>query len=101
MYFHSLINRPKNHLVYIFAMSQFSKMNKKDWMAQTLADFDGLKINRSFEYIQSVSKFAFRKIAKAKIREYAFQELMKKKNQYSKLKKVNYSKFKMQSYLTE
>ena len=99
VYFHNLVNRPKNQLIYLFGMAQFCKRSKFDWMTQVLIDCDELNICSDFEYLQSISKHTFKKIAKKQIEEYAFINMKHEQRSYSKLKNIKYEELKPQSYL--
>ena len=56
-------------------------------------------LNSSSEYLKIISSSSFGKIAKEKIRQYVFSNLLKEKRTLSKLDKLRYSELTMQSYL--
>jgi hypothetical protein len=101
MYYHSLVRRRKNQAVYVFFMTQFYKKTQSDWITQTLLDFSDLMLDSSFEYLENISKFSFKKIVKLKVKQFAFNKLLNEKQTYSKLRKLKYKDFKMQSYLED
>ena len=65
----------------------------------TLNDFKDLNIDASFNYLRSISKYSFKKMAQERINNYAFQKLLNKKESFSKLRHLKYSKLQMQTYL--
>ena len=60
-----------------------------------------LKIDLTFEEIRQMSVYKFKKLAKQKASEAAFEYLTKKKNSQSKIKDLQYSHLEIQEYLLE
>ena len=55
----------------------------------------------SFEDIEFMSKFSFKKLVKQKVAEAAFKYLIEEKNKQSKISNIRYTKLEMQKYLLE
>ena len=88
IYFHNLLHRKKHQLIYIFFMTQYYRRTSKDWVTQTLRDFEDLNIDASFQYLEKVSVLSFKRIVKTRIKEYSFGLLCYKKEKHSKLRKL-------------
>ena len=67
LYFFRLVNRCKKQAIYCFFMIQYHKRNEKDWVTQTLKDFEDLNIDSSFEFCENISINSFPKIVKREI----------------------------------
>ena len=80
-------------------MAQYSKRRKHDLISQILRDFEEIKVNSSFEYLRNISSNSFKKLAKLRIKAYFFNDILNKKNSYSKLQRLEYDNLEMQSYL--
>ena len=60
-----------------------------------------LDINLSFDEIESMSKFTFKKLVKCKAKSAAFSYLEEQKNKQEKIKDIFYSNLEMQEYLSD
>ena len=99
LYFFNIVNRPQNQAVYTYFMVQYSRGSSSDWVTNVLKDFDDLKIDSSFTSLKQISSSRFKKEINEKIRNYAFQSLMERKEKKSKLSKLSYEKLELQKYL--
>ena len=98
-YYHHIIKRPYDELIYKFYKAQKLKPSKGDWVNLVENDKQLLKINLGDEEIAKMSKFTFKKFVKKVIAEGAFAYLMKIKETHSKLKDLKYKKLEMQNYI--
>ena len=60
-----------------------------------------LKLNISFDEIEKMSKYTFKKLLKEKTKMAAFEYLEAQKNKQDKIKDIVYSKLEMQEYLAD
>ena len=63
-------------------------------------DLIDLEINLNITEIKLISKDSFKDLVKKRLTILTFRELIQKKEEHSKMKKVKYNKFEIQSYLT-
>ena len=86
-------------MLYSFFITQWNNPCKGDWVELVKKDLKDFEIPVSFEYIQSKSKDAFKKIVQVKAKELALARLLTKQSKHTKLDKLNYKELKMQDYL--
>ena len=98
-YLHSILSRDKKGMLYSFFITQWHTPSRGDWTLQVQKDLSDFNIPCSFDYIQSKSKEAFKRIVKVKAKEIALNLLKNKQHQHSKLKNLNYKELKIQKYL--
>ena len=78
---------------------QCETMQKQDWIYQILKDLNEFEIFLSFEEIQPLSKYRFKKIVKEASYKIAFKHLICEKQKLSKGNNLSYSSLKTQKYL--
>ena len=98
-YFFGLVNRGKDQAVYNFFMVQYSRRSSTDWVCTVLKDFEDVKMDSSFQFLESITPYQFKRILKEKIKRYAFDKLIKEKITKSKLRHITYNELKLQNYL--
>ena len=101
IYFHNLVNRPKNQTIFSYFMVQYYKRSPCYWITTTLQDFTDIELDSSFQFLENTSILRFKKMVNEKIRKYAFHSLLTRKYGKSKLKNLTYNKLEIQSYLTQ
>ena len=101
LYFHNLVNRPQNQILYAFFMKQYSKPTQGDWICQVLDDMKEFDISCSFDYMKSMSKLSFKTIVKKRAIEFAFRKYRKSKLLHSKMHNLKYDELKIQDYFTD
>ena len=65
------------------------------------SDLEQFDIPYDFNYLKSKSKDTFKKVVKAKAKEFAYEELLAKQKQHTKMENVNYSELKRQTYFNK
>ena len=80
-------------------MTQWNNPCPGDWTEQVKADLVDLKINMDLQTIKKKSKTWFKNMVRIKVKEYALEGLLDKKQTHSKMKNIYYNELKMQSYL--
>ena len=73
---------------------------KGDWVQLIKEDFAFIGVDMDENNIKNTPEDVYRKRIKVLVRKAAFQELLEKKNQLSKIKDLKYYSFEIQSYLT-
>ena len=101
MFLYDILSRNENELLSKFFQAQCLNPIRDDWCNTVKDDLKSLNINMTFDNIQKISKYSFKKLVKSKIRELAFCDLISKikNNDHSKLKNITYNELKMQPYL--
>ena len=99
MYQHHILRRPKTELISRFYHAQKLKPSKGDFVTLVENDKKLLKISLSDQEISEISKSKYKQIVKKAISEEAFKDLMRQKENHSKMTELQYSELAMQSYL--
>ena len=99
-YLHHLATRNKNEMLSQFFMTQWRNPTRGDWTHTVKENIEEFGIPADFEYLVSKSKDSFKKIVKGKAREFAFEDLLEKKEKHSKMEYLNYTELKIQPYLS-
>ena len=86
-------------LARTFFDEQCQNHKKQDWIHQVLEDLNEFKIVFSFEEIEKMSKYKFKKIVKKASYRAALEYLMSEKQKLSNGKHLNYSSLQTQNYL--
>ena len=68
---------------YSFFITQWYNPTRGDWTEQVKKDLVDFDLPIDFDFIQSKSKEAFKKVVKAKAKEYALRKLLHNKSYYS------------------
>ena len=98
-YLHNLVNQNPESMLFKFFISQWNHSVAGDWTNQARLDISYFGIQEDLKFIQSKSKYAFKKLVKVKVREYAFFSFLEMQDKHSKLKDLFYSDLKLQEYL--
>ena len=99
MFLHYILNQDSNSMLYRFLMIQNKSRKKKDWIVQVMTDLKELEMDENFEDIKNLKKLKLRKILDNKIKDNVFKELIKQKENHSKVRNLQYDQFEMQNYL--
>ena len=94
------LRRPDNELIKKFYNIQKLKVSKGDWAETIITDKTLINLQMSDNEIAQLSKYKFKNILKKKIEKKAYDDLMKMKENHSKMSNINYDdRLKVQSYL--
>ena len=93
-----MMNRPEHDLLGNFFKIQRKYPAKNDWINTVKEDLKLVKINLDLDEIKEKSKESFSNLVKVNVREAAFQDLQKMKNEHSKMSNISYTKLELQSY---
>ena len=99
LYFHNILNRNKNQLIYSFLMTQQMTKSKYDWASQVLRDCNDFQINSSIDFLQNISVISFKEMVKLKAYEHAFKTYKRYQEKHSKMRFLYYVELKIQAYL--
>ena len=83
MFFHYLVTRNSNEMLYKFTA-------RNDWTETVKNDFEFFNLDLNIETIKSYKKEKFAKIVQKKVKEAAFQYLLDKKSDHSKMDGIVY-----------
>ena len=100
IYWHSIVNR-NSQFIFSFAMVQYYRRNKKDWICQTETDFDDFNIEKDFQFLQNISTNSFKNLVKKKAKSYKLNLLKNKQANHSKTKNLHYGELELQPYLLD
>ena len=100
MYLQTIIKRPEHELVRRVYAAQKSEPIKGDFYNLVQDDFEILGEKYNEEYLLQKSKNAFKNEIKAKVRAAALDYLKNKKEEHSKIRKIEYQKLHVQHYMT-
>ena len=96
-YLKYILSQDKNSFLYKLFYLQLENWLKGDWAYTVLEDLKELKINKSFEEIQKMSRYQFSNLIKTKINENALNYLLNK--QMKKGGEIRYHDIEMSEYL--
>ena len=97
-YLHYLVSRKDDEMLKQFFLAQWNYPSPRgEWTEQTRLDLDEFEITDDLKWIKSKSKFAFKKLVKAKAKELTL-ELNKRQG---KMKNLYYADLEKQEYLTD
>ena len=99
MFLFWILQEDPNCLIYRFFQAQVKDPKPGDWCLLIKDDFKALDISLSFDDIKNITKNEFKKFLKDRIEEKAFQYLMEKKKEHSKMSDLKYDKLRIQNYL--
>ena len=86
-----LLSRDTNIMVYSFFITQWYNPTRGDWTEQVKKDLVDFDLPIDFDFIQSKSKEAFKKMVKSKAKEYALNKLLNNKSKHSKMNELWYT----------
>ena len=98
-YFHYLVNRDKEGMLYKFFETMYENPSKEDWTEQAKADLQDFGIKDDFSLLRSVTKTKFKNTVKIKMKEYALDKLNEAKFEHSKMENLVFTELAIQSYL--
>ena len=78
---------------------QFENPSKGDWVQLVNEDLEKLNITSNHDEIKRMKKEDFKLYIKQKIRNHAFDYLLNKKGDHSKMDNISYKSFELQIYL--
>ena len=86
-------------MLHKFLVAQWENEVKNDWTQTIKEDFSNLNLKCDLKRIQGMSKLAFKKMLKIKIKEYALDKLNASKFKHTKMDDLVYTDLEMQDYL--
>ena len=96
-----ILKQDKSSMLYkVFKVTK-EKSIKNDFVQMCDEYLEKLKINLSFEEIESMSKRKFKKLVKKNVKKEAFKYLNDQKSTQSKTEKIGYQKLEIQDYLID
>ena len=98
-YLHYLATRDKNEMLYKFFITQWQHSTVGDWTIQARLDLADFGITDDLSWIRKQSKHTFKKLVKARSKQFALFKFLEKKESHSKLKDLWYCELKLQDYL--
>ena len=98
-YFHHLVTRNPEEMLYRVFVTQWYRPYKNDWTIAVREDLSLFGFEPDLNYFQTLSKYQFKRIVKSKAKELAFADLLSLKNKHSKLDNLQYSKLQIQKYI--
>ena len=98
-FLHYLLRRKETEMIYQIFSAQWSQPTKNDWTSMVKQDLIDFNIETNLSNLKMKSEWSFKNLVKKKAHEYEFNELMIKKQKYSKLNNLKYTKLEMQRYL--
>ena len=99
MYHHHILTRDENETINKMYNKQKEETTKGDWYELLMKDFDFIGTEMDEEIIKSTSKQEYKNKIKQQVKEAAFKEFMKIKQNHSKLDETHYTVLEMQPYL--
>ena len=101
MYLHHILTRKADALISQVFWAQVNQPVKGDWCIVVKEDLENIGLGHlSFDDIKSLSEDQLKIMVKIKIKETAFNSLLKDKERCSKLKTLKYNSLEIQPYLT-
>ena len=82
-------------MIYRFLMTQLKNKHKKDWVTQVQDDLLKLDICENLESLKQWKKVNLKHLLDKAIKQYAFKELIKRKENHSKVMKIKHLKCKI------
>ena len=79
-------------------ITQWHNPTRGDWSEQVKEDLKLFGICSDLNWIKSKSKFSFKSLVKIKAKELGLQILIKKKENHSKMSRLEYMDLEMQDY---
>ena len=99
MYHHHIPARDQNETINKIYNKQKEETTKGDWYELLMKDFKFIEDDMIEEAIKSTTKQEFKNKIKKQVKEVAFKEFMKIKQNHSKLDGVHYTHLEIQPYL--
>ena len=100
-YLHSIIKSPKDGMLYRVFITQWLYPCAGDWTEQVRRDLSDLGLGCSIQWLESKSKWSFKKIIKRTLTEFTLRQLLKKKDLSKKMSNLYYTELKTQTYLVD
>ena len=95
-----ILQEEKSSLIYKILMATLDNPTKKDFGDQIKTDLYSLDIDLSFESIETMSKYKFKRILKEKVSNAAFRYLRDEQKKQNKIKHIQILKFSLQDFLS-
>ena len=100
MFLHYILNQDKNSIIYKVFKAQLKNKTSKDWVTKVKQDFKEFNWIISFKEVKKMKKIEFANIVKRKVEHKALNDLIKRKEDHSKVKNLKHPVLKIQKYLT-
>ena len=88
-------------MLFKFFQAMSENPSKDDWSVKVSSDLKDLSIKEDLASIKSLSEAAFKKMVKKKVKEFALDELNKKKFEHTKMDNLVYTELETQDYLLD
>ena len=99
MYFQAILKSPDDGMLFKVFKIQWHYPVKGDWTNLVRNDIEDFKLTNNLDDIKLMSRDQFKKLVKERARNYAFQSLHNRKENYKKLENLQYIELKIQEYL--
>ena len=99
MFLRYIMTRQENDLLNKFLKAQIREPTKNDWCLTVKKDLETFDFDNDFEIVKDFSKETLSSEIKKSCRSKAFDDLLLKKEGYSKGNNLEYGELKMRSYL--
>ena len=99
MYLQTLLKRNNDELTKQVLLAQKRNPTKGDFILLCQDDLKTMKIDANFGMIENLSKQAFKRMVKIKVRNAALSFLLSLKEQHSKVRHIEYKGLEAQNYL--
>ena len=100
MHLKHILSRDNNSLLRKVFNAQVKVPSKGDWTSDVRNVIKDLKINKTFEEIEAISKSNLAKIVKLAVKKNAFEYLIAIQKQKQKGRHIKYTHFQLQPYLS-
>ena len=100
LFLHYILNQDKKSIIYKVFKAQLKNKTSKDWVTTVKKDFKELNWITSFKEVKKMKKNEFANTVKRKIDQKTLNDLIKRKENHSKVKVLKHPVLKMQNYLT-
>ena len=100
-YLYTLLKNEPSSLARQIFDQQCKSVQKQDWTSQIMEDLKEFEISLSFQEIEKLSKYKYKKIIKQASFKVAFKYLTSEKQKLSKGNNLYYSSLKTQNYLKQ
>ena len=98
-FLHYLLSLKEGEMIQQVFSVQWNNPARNDWTNLVKKDLVDFKIDMNLSNIKNLSEWAFKNRVRKQAYEYEFNQLMKIKQEHTKLDDLTYSKLEMQNYL--
>ena len=100
VFLHYLVTLSEEQMLSRFFWAQWKNPVRGDWTETVKKDLQDLEMNVDLDQIRKIKKEPFKSLVKKACRKAAFNFLIGKKNEHSKMRNLTYTNLSMQDYLT-